>query len=91
MNGLYFNCKNGDYVQIAHEWSMDEIVYVDHIHNPWINCWCHGYITFVTTCWVQLDYVTNGKISYMNNLQLDFSCKYGFSTNGSKKFGDKNL
>ncbi len=34
---------------------------------------------------------TNGKISYMNNLQLDFSRKYGFSTNGTKKFGDKNL
>jgi hypothetical protein len=50
VNGLYFNCKNGDYVQIAHEWSMDEIVYVEHVHNPWINCWCHGYITFVTTC-----------------------------------------
>ncbi len=25
----------------------------------------------------------------MNNLQLVFSCKYGFSTNRSKKIGDK--
>jgi hypothetical protein len=36
-------------------------------------------------------YATNGKISYMNNLQLNFSHKYGFSTNGTKKIEDENL